>query len=497
MQVTESRVLAQGRRWGELVALALIAAVAAALRFSGLGAESLWSDELATAYNIQYGLFTAEFWSELRDDVHPPGYFALLRLWTLVAGSGEVALRALSALAGVGLCVALFALARRYLGSAVGLLAALLGALSPLLVQYSHEARSYSLLCLCTTWVAHAWCSLVEPDRPERGSALTAARAGLAAAAAAYVHYSGLIVACVIALIVAAYAVIAARDALRRVVEAGAVAAVLYAPWMPSLFADLQKGGLTFLRPPDAIDALGYPLQVLPSQVFIAIAALAVLGPLATRLATAPSPDDGRTTRTKVEPVFVAFLAAWLVLTLALFYFKSRISTPIFNVRNLIVVAPPILILAAWAALRGFRASRAATILSAAVIAGICGHHVLFDSSSYGHRSREDFREAAQCAIALADKAKGAPIIALTYDDYFDYYLRQLGSDLVIAKSVSKSSRLADAADAAWSKGADHLIVVWAHIPLKNRDKKRILEDRALLERKKLSKAGCMLLARE
>ena len=39
--------------------------------------------------------------------------------------------------------------------------------------------------------------------------------------------------------------------------------------------------------------------------------------------------------------------------------------------------------------------------------------------------------------------------------------------------------------------------MVWAHIPLKNRDKKRILDDRKLLERQKLSKAGCMLLGRQ
>ena len=83
-------------RW---VLLAIV--VGAGLRGWQLDREGLWLDELFTARVVG-----RESWAglraELAGDVHPPLYFALLRVWSSVAGTSDLALRLPSVLAGVG-----------------------------------------------------------------------------------------------------------------------------------------------------------------------------------------------------------------------------------------------------------------------------------------------------------------------------------------------------------------------------------------------------------
>jgi uncharacterized membrane protein len=105
-------------------------------------------------------------------------------MWVSLFGDGEVALRAPSALAGVVFCWAIWWLTRLRLGERAAVTAALLSAVSPLLVYYSREARAYSLLSLVMLWVAHAWTRLVAPDDVAARDRYAPAHAGLAAAAA-------------------------------------------------------------------------------------------------------------------------------------------------------------------------------------------------------------------------------------------------------------------------------------------------------------------------
>jgi 4-amino-4-deoxy-L-arabinose transferase-like glycosyltransferase len=83
-----------------------------------------------------------------REEVTPPLYYVLAWAWAVVIGDGEVALRSLSALLGTALVPVVYGLARRLAPPRVALLAAALVAVSPLLVWYSQEARSYALVLL-------------------------------------------------------------------------------------------------------------------------------------------------------------------------------------------------------------------------------------------------------------------------------------------------------------------------------------------------------------
>src|SRR5690242_5921335 len=63
---------------------------------------------------------------------------------------GEAGLRSLSALAGVATVPVAYVAARTLVCARVGVIAAALTACNPLLIWYSQDARSYSLLVLLT-----------------------------------------------------------------------------------------------------------------------------------------------------------------------------------------------------------------------------------------------------------------------------------------------------------------------------------------------------------
>ncbi len=113
------------------------------LRVYRLPAQSLWYDE---ALSVHYAL---QPWSQMLAGVsgsdHPPLHTLLLHVWLNVVGQTEFAARYLSLWWGVLGVALLYHLARQLFDKSIGLLAALLLAISPLHVWYSQEARMYSL----------------------------------------------------------------------------------------------------------------------------------------------------------------------------------------------------------------------------------------------------------------------------------------------------------------------------------------------------------------
>jgi len=132
---------------------AAVLGVAAMTRFHAIARSSYWSDEGNTWALVQRTW--AEIAAAAAADIHPPGYYWLLKLWSLLFGTGEAALRSFSALCGLLLVWTIWALARqagdeRRAGSRAWtpLLAAWVAALIPFQIFYGQEARMYMLLAL-------------------------------------------------------------------------------------------------------------------------------------------------------------------------------------------------------------------------------------------------------------------------------------------------------------------------------------------------------------
>ena len=141
------------RERADIVALVVITAVAAGIRFATLDVQSFDHDEAVTAFHVLQPSLGATLSVVSHLERTPPLYYMLAWLWTgpLGVGSGQVDLRMLSALFGT-LTVPIAFLAGRELASRrAGVIAAALVALNPFLVWYSQEARAYALLVLMLT----------------------------------------------------------------------------------------------------------------------------------------------------------------------------------------------------------------------------------------------------------------------------------------------------------------------------------------------------------
>jgi 4-amino-4-deoxy-L-arabinose transferase-like glycosyltransferase len=122
--------------------LLAILAVAAALRFYGLGASSLWTDETRVA--IQSLRPVSEILLRWPSGLEPPASYLLTHLVLLFTDS-EAALRLPSALASLVTVWLTYRLGLLLFSRRVGLLAAALLAISPLEIRYAQEARYYTL----------------------------------------------------------------------------------------------------------------------------------------------------------------------------------------------------------------------------------------------------------------------------------------------------------------------------------------------------------------
>jgi hypothetical protein len=126
-------------------ALAALVAVGAALRVPTLDAKGFWGDEISTVLLVHrsYGDMLGQV---ARLESTPPLYYSLAWLWAKPFGTSEVGLRSLSALLGVATIPLVHGAARELVSRRAALVAAALVAVSPVLVWYSGEARSYALL---------------------------------------------------------------------------------------------------------------------------------------------------------------------------------------------------------------------------------------------------------------------------------------------------------------------------------------------------------------
>jgi uncharacterized membrane protein len=120
--------------------------LAAVLRFHRIGAKSLWYDE---AWSVALALVDFKTaWLMVKGQIYPPLYQVLLHFWLELFGTSEAAARSLSAVFGVASVAALYHLTLRVSGRRAALLAAVILACAPFHVEYSQEARGYSLLVL-------------------------------------------------------------------------------------------------------------------------------------------------------------------------------------------------------------------------------------------------------------------------------------------------------------------------------------------------------------
>jgi mannosyltransferase len=172
----------------EFGVLALIAGVAAALRFYSIATKSFWFDEgvsVAIA-RLDWYNFARILW---RREANMALYYLFLRYWLHFGGS-EFFVRSLSVVFAIASIPVLYLLGRRLFGPRVGLIATALLVVNAYHVQYSQDARGYSLmLLLCLLSSLYFLKCLGEPTGRNRAAYV------FTSVLAVYAHcFSGLLV---------------------------------------------------------------------------------------------------------------------------------------------------------------------------------------------------------------------------------------------------------------------------------------------------------------
>jgi hypothetical protein len=232
--------MSRARLWTRIGLLGLIL-LATGLRFYRLDAQDIWGDE---AFSISLSLRPLPEVVAGAADTHPPLYPALLFYWLELAGKTAFATRALSALTGILVIPFIFILARRMAPARPRLawFAALLAAVSPLLIYYSQETRMYelvTLLALASAYFCLTFFPAPAQDYTESGTSLRSKRVGayfVCTLAALYTHYEAFFVVAAENLFVVFYCLNRRREFrwewLRDWMLTQALLIVCYVPWI-------------------------------------------------------------------------------------------------------------------------------------------------------------------------------------------------------------------------------------------------------------------------
>ena len=377
---------------GTALIVATITIIAAVLRLHSLAAKSLWIDEAASV-----NFATMAWWPFLRLLWSYQGnmtlYYLLLRAWVHL-GDSEAVVRGLSVLLGVLTVPAIYALGARMFDRITGVTAAALLAVHSFHIQWSQEARAYSLLTFLLVLTTYFFvCAMDSPRAKRYWVAFT-----LSAALSVYAHVFAVLV-----LPAYALAIIFPRPftvKLRTVAAATAGFAFLIFPI--SAFVLLQHSSqIDWIPRPTLADTYQF-LDLLTGHcglwsvaVYLALCVLAL------------TPLFG-SSRSERETWSLRLVALWLVLP-PLLALAATPFKPLFFSRYMIMCVPALVLLAS----RGI--SRLAAIPTAARAWGTACLVLVVSLSAWGtaryFRSEiptEDWRSAVGYILQHEQPGDGA-----------------------------------------------------------------------------------------
>jgi mannosyltransferase len=442
---------------GSSAICAAILGVAIGLRAFELGRLSFWYDEVVTMR-----LAGADSWGALLDRLfqidatRAPVHPMLLRAWLKVFGATEAAARSLSVVCGLATLVSIFLIGRAVFDAPTGLWAAWLGALSPVLVVYSREARMYAWLIAVTCF---AWLSLLKlggvsrppesrssrsepplpvspplqsvscgagvPPAPPVSAARTpaprsarlflriasvswTAAYGFSLVVLAYSHPLGLLMAANLALA----GLIGARrcfGSLRRWMLIHLIALFCVLPWLGNYF-DHPPEFLSGRQPLRFL--LGVPIGFIGGdfRILAGLALLIALGLWRRSRRLCVEPQEVSPARDWISPVF---LLLWFALPPMVLYLYARISYPIFGpARYTAFVAPAFLILVA----AGLRQLPPLLRYPAAFLLALVSAIALWPLA-YDPELKADWRGFAQAATQMLRARPGESALVIVASD--------------------------------------------------------------------------------
>lgn len=200
--------------------------------------QSVWFDEGYSIMVAQQSV--SEVLSLTAVDAHPPLYYLLLKVWMVLFGSSELALRSSSVLCGGFSVIVMAYLLKDLFSRRIALIAVPFLAFAPFLIRYNYEIRMYAfvmLIGLIATWV------LVRAWRTKQ------VKWWIIYGALVVIGMYTLYMSAVFWLAHVVWLLIMARQAKESIVKqpfwlAYIGAAVVFLPWLPTVFSQLSSSAL-------------------------------------------------------------------------------------------------------------------------------------------------------------------------------------------------------------------------------------------------------------
>jgi uncharacterized membrane protein len=429
---------ARWRAASEVVGLVLILAIGAMARLHDLGEDSLWLDEAFSVFVAKQPLGRMlEIITQ--HDTPPPLYYMLLHVWlTIWPGDVAYSVRLLSAILGVASVFVTYLCGRELGGVRIGLIAALLMAVSPFRVWYSQEGRMYALLAmLCGLSAYFLFRGLLDGRMSAwMGFALTTALALYTQVSATFFVLGEVVAVLVFFALGGRRAVAQGRQpggrlggtsaatggeetepgtpASRYVVRSWLVAQVavglLWLPWLPFLLRQGETYQSFWIPPPTLttlknltfdLTSIYLPHWRMPMGMEIVVAlglALALLG-----------------ARGLPRPAFGFALATFLVPIAAMFLVSQ--AKPVFLSRALIYVSMPYLLLIASGITSFKRRWIGSALLGLLVMLNLVSLYRIYDVIQ-----KEQWDQAASYVTTHAAPGELVLFVATDTQIAFDYY---------------------------------------------------------------------------
>jgi len=440
------------------IALLLILALAAFLRFYRLDAQSLWADE-GNSVSLS-GRSLDHITAGAAHDIHPPLYYYLLHFWMRIFGNSEFAVRSLSALLGTALVYLTYLLGRHLSDYWLGLVAALLATVSPFQVYYSQETRMYILLAALSALSVYSFIRFLETEAPKirntqytiHNTYLWAGLYILATTLSLYTHYSFPIIMAMENLLYAIWLAISWRQGrvLRRAVRWGAIqlaVVALYWPWLPIAFRQVsgwpsisQSYGLLFVvREAFRLFSLGStagteytPLLLLGFGVIFIVGAWPGTSRMGEGLLTEPcSPRSGDPRRSESSHCLIASLPLLYCLFPVLMMYALSLWRPAYRPKFFLVGSPAFCLILAKGIVRLSKVAGSKYLITRYLLPVTCLIFITVASTRslqnyyFDPRySRDDYRGIAQYISALERKGDAILLNAPNQWEIFTYYYK-------------------------------------------------------------------------
>ena len=143
--------------------LVIILVIGAALRFYDVEKEDIWLDE-SISIRFSDRSFMGTIAEDSKDNT-PPTFDLFLNFWIRMFGKTALAVRSLSVVIGIISIYLIYIFSKELFGENVALISGLLLSISPFAINYSQEARSYSLLMLVSTCSMYFYVKILKESR--------------------------------------------------------------------------------------------------------------------------------------------------------------------------------------------------------------------------------------------------------------------------------------------------------------------------------------------